>query len=86
MHPPSHTALPGGAPDQTDGLPILMTASQAAAALLYPSTAALRMACIRGVVPLTRVRIPGKRGSFFYQSEVQATLNAWLTGKKEGPM
>lgn len=70
MNPLSTTLL------QTHGP--LMSTAEAAVALKFASTNALRMALRRRQIQLQQIALPGRRGHYFVTAEVARTLETWL--------
>lgn len=66
----------------------LMSSAEAAAALKFASTNAMRMALRRHQLRLQQITLPGRRGRYFATEEVARTLEAWLgvtgPGKQDG--
>lgn len=62
----------------------LMSAEEVVHMLAYPSVNALRMACKTGRLLLTPRRIPGRKGTFFVSTEVQAVLRSWAHPPAKG--
>lgn len=66
----------------------LMSSAEAAAALKFASTNAMRMALRRRQLQLRPIALPGRRGRYFATEEVARMLETWLSvagpGKQEG--
>jgi len=79
------TAPPGCEAQLVERYGLLMTLTDVAEALRYPSTQAARKARLRGALPVQLVQIPNRRGWWAMTRAVAQFLDSLEATAKEGP-
>lgn len=65
---------------------VLMHAHDVQKVLRYPSSAAFRMARMRGRINLPMFSIPGRKGLFAYTQEVAKAIDQLIPSEEGNPM